>query len=505
MGRTGSAESLRQTGSSGIGRTDSVSVSTAGAAAAAVGRTGSAETFRQMNSSGIGRTGSSSSTLAPSDAFAVCQTASCPPRGQPHANRSVVLERRKFAQLEKLFYDGIELRTPATFVKNCIWVRATTNFRSIVVQCGSAKSRTSWLTALQQASDMLSGEMLEKQFTEAERLYRISLIDKATEARVAKLETTIYNLDAAVSVAQREARLGSRGVSRFEQDPHTTAGLVASASYFSKGMFELKTKTQLENAALNIAPVFQHKEKQEPLRLFLNTAKADTLWRFLDMMLSVLPVLSSISSLIVMLVFKLPAEQVLGGVVLGVLITLYRPWVKLKVAEQTLQRTHILGKSLKFTAKVFDKKHPENAFWKLWFYNWCWAVVSFGVSRFISDADFKEAEWLDEHVFWEDHTISSLGLVLAVDYRPDAEPPGQVKCVIAGGAAAEAGTVAKDDVIIRVDGHTFSNGLSVVNFFSKYTSTLTFQNLCKAHRGGAIDQDTHVRHGLAHIFKKYSA
>jgi hypothetical protein len=458
LGRTGSAGSLRQTGSSGIGRTDSVSVATAGAAAAAtaVGHKGSAATFRQMNSIGIGRTGSSSSTLAPPVDFAVSQTASSPPRGLPKGNRSVVLEIPKSAKLEKLRYDGIELRTPATFVENCIWVRATTNFRSIVVQCGSAKSRTSWLTALQHASDMLSGEMLEKQFTEAERLTRISLIDKATQARVTKLETTIYNLDAAVSVAQREARLGSRGVSRFEQDPHTTAGLAASASYFSKRMFELKTKTQLENASVNIASVVQNKEKQEPLRLFLNTAQADTLWRFLDILLSVLPVLSSITCLIVLLVFKLPAEQVLGGLVIGVLFTLYRPWVKLKVAEQTVQRTHILGKSLKFTAKVFDKKHPENAFWKLWFHNWCWAMVSFGVSRFISDADFKEAEWLDQHVFWEDCTISSLGLVLAVDYRPNAEPPGQVKCVIAGGVAAEAGTVVKDDVIIRVDGHTFS-------------------------------------------------
>jgi hypothetical protein len=67
----------------------------------------------------------------------------------------------------------------------------------------------------------------------------------------------------------------------------------------------------------NLASVVQNKEKQEPLRLFLNTAKADTLWRFLDILLSVLPGLNSITclmmTLIVLLVFKLPVEQVLGG------------------------------------------------------------------------------------------------------------------------------------------------------------------------------------------------
>ena len=357
-------------------------------------------------------------------------------------------------QSEKVFYDGIELRVPPTFEDHCIWIRATTTFRSLVVQCPSAKSRAKWMALLQQASDRVTGGMLEKQFSEAARLQRVAFIDQATQTRVSKLETTIHNLDNAVTVARREARLGSRGVSRFEQDSGNTAGITASAAYFSRQMFELRAKSKLEAASLNLNSGFHDKEQQEPLDLFLNTASPDTLWLLLDTFLSVLPMVGAIICLIVTLVLNPPVIQVFPGLVGAVLLTLYRPWVKLKLAEQTVARTQILGKRLTFTGKVFDKKKPQNAFWKLWFYNWCWSVVSCGVSRFIADADFKEAEWLDEHISWEDRTLCSLGVVLAVDYRADADTPGQVKCVIAQGAAAEAGTVAKGDVIIRVDGHS---------------------------------------------------
>ena len=64
-----------------------------------------------------------------------------------------------------------------------------------------------------------------------------------------------------------------------------------------------------------------------------------------------------------------------------------------------------------------------------------------------------QAEWLDRHIEWADNTKSTLGIVLAVELNTHAKHnAGEIKVVIAGGAAAAAGTVAKGDILLNVDG-----------------------------------------------------
>ena len=54
-------------------------------------------------------------------------------------------------------------------------------------------------------------------------------------------------------------------------------------------------------------------------------------------------------------------------------------------------------------------------------------------------ADYKEAEWMDKQIVWEDNTLSTLGLVLAADYFAESESPGEVVNVIHSGSAARSG------------------------------------------------------------------
>ena len=61
-----------------------------------------------------------------------------------------------------------------------------------------------------------------------------------------------------------------------------------------------------------------------------------------------------------------------------------------------MQRTHILGKNPKFSAQGIRQETPGERLPEAMGLQLCWAMVSCGVGRLISDADFKEAEWLDE-------------------------------------------------------------------------------------------------------------
>jgi hypothetical protein len=118
----------------------------------------------------------------------------------------------KGKQRNKLFYNGVHLRRPVCLDDNCIWIRGTAQNRTLVVQCSSAKVRESWIASLRLAAEHVSGGVLEKQFTEAQRLQRIAYIDQVSQKRINRLEGTLHTLSTAVMVAQKEVMLGSRGV-----------------------------------------------------------------------------------------------------------------------------------------------------------------------------------------------------------------------------------------------------------------------------------------------------
>ncbi len=120
----------------------------------------------------------------------------------------------------------------------------------------------------------------------------------------------------------------------------------------------------------------------------------------------------------------------------GVVLTLALPWVKLGMARQLVERSHILGKRMHFTASMFGKiagtsllkkRSAELAFAPLALTNWLQSLLSFGLSRIVADTDWKEvflcayvtcftstkvqiltltlmqAQWLDRHIEWPDN------------------------------------------------------------------------------------------------------
>ena len=346
----------------------------------------------------------------------------------------------------KFFYNGIELKRPVCLDGNCLWIRATNTPRTLVLKCHSAASAQAWLIRLTQSSDNSSQSSMEKQYTEASRLERVAHMDQATQARIRKLEDSLHHLEHAVTTAQKEHILGSKGVSKY-QDP-LSAGMVASAAHFSQNMFELRTKSKVQAVAGGDGPVQERKDRIEDLlRLHLNVVTIDLKWKVLETILSLLPTISIIAFVCTALLHDVDLAAV---ALFGLLLTLGTPWVKIAAARQRVERTHLLGKRMNFNGTVLNKDSTR-AFWRLWFGNWVCSILTCGLSRIVSDSDFQEAAWLDQHVLWADGTISTVGIVLAVEYRA---PAGEVKCVIAGGVAATAGTVSKGDKLIRVDGHS---------------------------------------------------
>ena len=146
------------------------------------------------------------------------------------------------------------------------------------------------------------------------------------------------------------------------------------------------------------------------------------------------------------------------GITLGICICSVI-WTQNTNGKQTVERTSVLGKKMVFTGRVLSKRHgkkesDKDGFFRLWLGNWLKALLTCGLSRIVADTDFQEAAWLDAHIEWQDKTLSSVGLVLAVELDPEAEPPGEILYIVAHGAAAKSGSVAKGDVLIRVDGNS---------------------------------------------------
>ena len=197
------------------------------------------------------------------------------------------------------------------------------------MQCPSDKELSLWVDRLTSASEHVSGGMIEKQFTEATRLQRIAHMDQTTQRRINRLEGTLHNLSKAVTTAQKEAFLGSRGVSKFE-DHDPSAGMQASAAHFSQKMFELRQKSKIEAAATG-TQVEKVGRSLHDLHVVLNVVNVDLRLQLADTILSWLPTLSVVAFVVTSILVSM---DVAAPALAGILFSLVTPWVKIAIAAQ---------------------------------------------------------------------------------------------------------------------------------------------------------------------------
>eukprot|EP00960_Hanusia_phi_P035855 751991-Hanusia_phi.AAC.2 len=95
---------------------------------------------------------------------------------------------------------------------------------------------------------------------------------------------------------------------------------------------------------------------------------------------------------------------------------LFKPWVKVAIARQRIGRSLWLNKKPKFVGRSGLR---EGEYGRLWLKNFVLFVITLGLHRVCSDAGFKEAQWFDDNIRWADNSISTLGLILAVDEDPN--------------------------------------------------------------------------------------
>ena len=129
--------------------------------------------------------------------------------------------------------------------------------------------------------------------------------------------------------------------------------------------------------------VFTSKSLERQLRLHLNRVRPNLVLLFLEQVLQIWPTICVSGFVVTVWFFGIgPAMPCF----IGILFSLPLPWVKVAIARQQVERTHLLGKKMRFTGMVFNKKDPSKAFWSLWIWNWLKAILTCGLSRIVSDS-----------------------------------------------------------------------------------------------------------------------
>ncbi|EKX51451.1 hypothetical protein GUITHDRAFT_134381 [Guillardia theta CCMP2712] len=385
-------------------------------------------------------------------------------------------KKKRLASSLSTYFDG----RPVVFEPYAIWIRGTVDARSIVVLADTEEEARTWELTLKNAAYNNFIRTLEIANNQAVELERLCTIDQKKEIRSRHLEQASLDLQHAIHDKHLQNVLGSKKLTQklMSRDGTVTQGVAASTSYFNERIFELQVEKKSKSSKL---PTFA--DRTMLLKFHHNAVRQDIVLTVSNLVVEIFPP----AGLITLIVLLLTKETLSGYLmILSSLPLLFKPWVKVAIARQRIERSLWLNKQPKFKGRSGLR---EGEFGRLWLKNFILFITTLGLHRVCSDAAFKEAQWFDENICWADNSVSTLGLILAVDEDPDVESSKscEVKYIVEGGSAAESGQLLVGDVIVRVDGRT-ADKTSVQRALTGASAVGGGRNMTR-RRNGRVDND----------------